>query len=191
MTGFFAFVTFANAEVSPHVLRAVRSASGFANAIIAFTLILIVYLSSFHQLVAIAAMVALGILYRLVSDRIDKNRGRSIPADVPAIVASFIFTVLFTATPWMPTEAVQLDDDTIQVAYVVSAGSGWTTLVDAETKLISRIDDDDVIARTVCSEPRPRSLAQVMGNVEAPPPCPGPKTDDTLRPRLYDPEPLH
>lgn len=189
MTGFFAFVTIANAEVSPHVLRAVRSASGFANAVVAFTLILIVYLSSLDQLAAIAAMIALGILYRLVSDRIDKKRGRSIPADVPAIVAGFAFTVLFTAAPWMPTEAVQLEDDTIQVAYVVSSGSGWTTLVDAETKQVSRIDDDDVIARTVCSEPRPRSLARVMGSVGSPPPCPALTTDIPQRPRLIDPEP--
>lgn len=189
MVGFFTFVTIANSELSPHVLRAVRSASGPANAVFAFTLILVVYLSSLSQLVAIAAMVALGIVYRLTSDRIDKKRGSSVSADVPAVVASFMFTVLFTAAPWMPTEAVQLEDNTIQVAYVVSAGNGWTTLVDAETKLVSRIDDDDVLARTVCSKPRPRSLAQVMGNVEPPPRCPAPTTDGSLRPSLTDPEP--
>ncbi|MEX0826234.1 MAG: hypothetical protein WD184_05735 [Acidimicrobiia bacterium] len=105
--------------------------------------------------------------------------GRGSTASITALSIMLFFLavlVVFGDAMWLSAERIDTADGEHVVGYVLDQGEGWITILIDETRLIVQIRSDDVEARRPCaadSQPRSRTISQIIGGSMGPPGCAG------------------
>jgi hypothetical protein len=165
-------VVIANRHITPLAGRWLKGLGPFWSGLLNVTVLLIVVTTPLRDALALVLLPLIGWGYRVVSGRMDRREGRYIPADVTALVAGYVLLFLQTWGPWMSEEALRLDDGSTRSAYVVASVEGWTTLVDADSRHVSRIRSVTILEREVCGSGRGPTLLHVLSGSSVQPPCP-------------------
>ena len=168
--GFVLFIVIANRHITPVARRWLSQANPLARFALFLWFMLAAFATPWPAVSTLLLLPVAGWLYRWVTGRWDRRRGY-VPADVVAVVASMLLTLLATPVAWMPAEVVTYADDRTETVYVVQDSNGWVTTISVETHGVDRTPSSELVSRRVCNSAASRSLLALLSGLDPQPSC--------------------
>jgi len=105
-------------------------------------------------------IVLVALLALLIAGRLQRRRARSVARNLRwradwrevMLASQLIALTLYLVAPgmWLPPERVTVGGGTTEIAYVVEAGTEWTTVLREHDRVLLRFRSEAVTAREVC-----------------------------------------